>query len=110
MNAASAPYCSALLITMSMSYSRYFSTAIANAASRQTTATSMAMVVAAESARIRSTRVTPRAAVASANHLSWSRSSPVDLANRTMTASTHSARAVGSRKRVHPSGAGVYTR
>ena len=70
----------------------------------------MAMVVAAESARIRTTTVTPSTAAASANHVSCSRSSPEDLANRTMTASTHSARAVGSGKRSDASAPGVYTR
>ena len=95
MNAASAPYCSALLITMSMSYSRYFRIARATAPFMQNSATLSRTLAAAELVRAAGMIVSSTSTAAVANHFSWSRSSPADFTKRTISEITLSRIATG---------------
>ena len=95
MNAASAPYCSALLITMSMSYSRYFRIARATAPFMQNSATLSRTLAAAELVRADGMIVSSTSTAAAANHFSWSRSSPADFTKRTISEITLSRIATG---------------
>src|SRR5215467_2315244 len=88
MNIASEPYSTALLMTRSMSYSRYFSTAMVIAASRHETATPGSTLTTAELVRLDAVKVTAASTAAAANHFSCIRSSPDDRANRTTAAAT----------------------
>jgi low temperature requirement protein LtrA len=96
MNAASAPYCSALLITMSMSYSRYFRIASAMAPFMQNSATLSRTLAAAELVRADGMIVSSTSTAAVANHFSWSRSSPADFTKRTISEITLSRIATGT--------------
>src|SRR5215831_21411270 len=91
MNIASKPYSTALLMTRSMSYSRYFSTAMAIAASRHKTARPGSGPTTGERVKLAAVNVTATSTAAAANHFSCSRSSPDDWANRTTPAATHTA-------------------
>src|SRR5215471_12661154 len=88
MNTASEPYRTALLITRSMSYSLYFSTATATATNRHRNArsdnTSASPVLSGNVAA----SITSTSTAAAANHFSCSRSSPTDRANLTTSAAT----------------------
>src|SRR5215472_16182587 len=110
MKAASDAYSTARLITRSMSYSRYLSTAIAIVASRQITATSVMTVEVAELVTNRGTSATPSTPAAIENQVSCSRSVPDDLMNRATTATAQSASVAGSGNRSDANGPGVYTR
>ena len=87
MNTANVPYRTALLITMSISYSRYFSTAMPMAAYRHTNARFEITVATAELVTIDGMSVTTTNTAAAANHFSCSRSSPEDRTNLTTTPS-----------------------
>src|SRR5438876_3418650 len=88
MNTASEPYRTALLITMSMSTSRYFSTAMATATHRHKNATLLSALVSTELITTERMNVATTSSAAAANHFSCSRSSPDDRANLTTTAAT----------------------
>ena len=88
MNAASVPYRTALLITMSISYSRYFRTAMPTAAYRPRNARFCSTVATTEFVTIAGIMAATTSTAAVANHFSCSRSSPEDRANRTTTAAT----------------------
>ena len=89
MNTASEPYSTALLITMSISYSRYFSTAMAMAASQaQERQVRQHVRDHRICVRIDAMKAATTRTAAAANHFSCSRSSPADLANLTTTAMT----------------------
>src|ERR1700730_15724865 len=72
----------------SMSYSRYFRTAMAMAVHRPTNARLCSTFTAAEFAQIDATNTTASTSAAAAHHFSCSRSSPDDLANLTTSAAT----------------------
>src|SRR5215475_5999216 len=97
MNTASEPYRTALLITMSISYSRYFSTAMPMATHRHTYARLERTAAATQVVRNDGMNVTTTSKAAAANHFSCSRSSPDDRANRTTTAATLTTSAAGMR-------------
>src|SRR5256884_8559799 len=97
MNTASDPYRTALLITMSISYSRYFSTATPIATHRHKNARFDSTAATAESVTIDGMNVATTSTAAAANHFSCSRSSPADLANLTTTAATLTTSAAGIR-------------
>src|SRR6266487_4908861 len=88
MNTASDPYSTALLITTSMSYSRYFSTAIATATHRHKNARLRNTSASSELIGNVTMSVTTTSTAAAANHFSCSRSSPTDPANLTTRAAT----------------------
>src|SRR5215831_12118375 len=100
MNTASDPYSTALLITMSMSYSRYFSTAIAIAAHRHTNARLPSTLTTATLVKSPGTSVTTTSTAAAANHFSCSRSSPDDRANLTTSAATLTTSAAAIRQKI----------
>src|SRR5215467_15009651 len=100
MNTASEPYRTALLITMSISYSRYFSTAMPMAAYRHRNARSWTMFAARAFVTIVGIVAATRSRAAAANHFSCSRSSPDDRANRTTTVTTLITYVRGSRIRI----------
>src|SRR5215831_8045125 len=91
MNTASEPYRTALLITRSMSYSRYFSTAIATATNRHKNARSDSTFATSKLAGNVTKSITSTSTAAVANHFSCSRSSPLDRANLTTSAATPTA-------------------
>src|SRR5262245_40931861 len=91
MNIASEPYSTALLMTRSMSYSRYFSTAMAIATSMHKTARGGSTLTISELVTLVAINVAATSTAAAANHLSCSRSSPDDRTNRTTTAATLTA-------------------
>src|SRR5690348_1669725 len=93
MNTASEPYRTARLITMSISYSRYFSTAMAMAAYRHRNARFDSTDTTAESDSHVPASPTTTTVAAAANHFSCSLSSPEDRANLTTTAVTLTSRA-----------------
>src|SRR5215471_3494084 len=97
MNTASEPYRTALLITMSISYSRYFSTAMAMAAYRHRNARFSATLAATEFVTIAGIIAATSSSVAAANHFSCSRSSPVDRANLATTAARLTTSVRGTR-------------
>src|SRR5215510_8549343 len=96
MNTASEPYRSALLITTWMSYSRYFSTAMAPAAHKHNSDRWKNTSKTAEFSRNVAINITSTSTAAAANHFSCSRSSPTERANRTTTAATLTASAASS--------------
>src|SRR5215831_1883779 len=93
MKTASEPYSTALLITRSKSYSRYFSTATAMAANRHKTARPLNTVTGPELKGNPAANETISSTAAAANHFSCSRSSPEDRANLTTTAAAPTASA-----------------
>src|SRR4249919_4108759 len=97
MNTASDPYSTALLITMSISYSRYFSTATPMATHRHKNARFDSTAATTESVTIDGMSVATTSTAAAANHFSCSRSSPADRANLTTTATTLTTSAAGIR-------------
>jgi hypothetical protein len=97
MKTASDPYRTALLITTSISYSRYFSTAMPIATHRHKNARLLSTFATTEFARFAGMSVATTSKAAAANHFSCSRSSPVDRANLTTTAVTLTTSAAGSR-------------
>src|SRR6266480_7947986 len=97
MNTASEPYRTALLITTSISYSRYFSTAMPIATHRHKNATFCSTFTATELMNIDAMNVATTSTAAAANHFSCSRSSPADLTNLTTTAATLTTSAAGIR-------------
>src|SRR2546429_8373837 len=88
MNTASEPYSTALLITTSISYSRYFSTAMPIATHRHKNATFDSTATTTESVTIDGMSVADTSTAAAANHFSCSRSSPADRVNLNTTAAT----------------------
>src|SRR6516225_4970365 len=96
MNTASEPYSTALLITKSMSYSRYFSTATATATNRHQLARSPATLATAKLEVNVTANVMIHSTAAAANHFSCSRSSPTDRANLTTTAAAPTASAAST--------------
>src|SRR6266576_1457893 len=80
MNTASEPYSTALLITTSISYSRYFSTAMPIATHRHKNATFDSTGTTTESVTIDGMSVATTSTAADANHFSCSRSSPAQRA------------------------------
>src|SRR6201987_5325712 len=88
MNTASEPYRTARLITMSISYSRYFSTAMARAAYRHKNARFDSTDTTAKSDSHVPASPTTTTVAAAANHFSCSLSSPEDRANLTTRAVT----------------------
>src|SRR5205809_2524636 len=107
MNTASVPYSTALLITMSISYSRYFSTAMPTAASRHRTDRFRNTFAGTELVRITVIKATTTTTAAAANHFSCSRSSPTERANRTTTAARLTSSAAGQRASSTVTTAGV---
>src|SRR5207342_1525763 len=97
MNTASEPYRTALLITTSISYSRYFKTATPMATHRPKNATFWITFMTTELIRIDARNVATTSTAAAANHFSCSRSSPADRANLTTTATTLTTSAAGIR-------------
>src|SRR5206468_9361947 len=97
MNTASEPYSTALLITTSISYSRYFSTATPIAAHRHKNATFWSTFTTAELTKIDAMNVATTSTAAAANHFSCSRSSPADRANLTTTATALTSSAATTR-------------
>src|SRR6266568_1258713 len=97
MNTASEPYRTALLITMSISYSRYFSTAMPIVTHRHKNARLLITFRATEPITIDRMNVATTSRAAAANHFSCSRSSPEDRANLTTTAATLTSSAAGIR-------------
>ena len=97
MNTASDPYSTALLMTMSISYSRYFSTAMAMATYRHRNARLLSTLAITEPVRTDAMNVTTARTAAAANHFSCSRSSPADRTNLTTTAATPVTSAAGPR-------------
>src|SRR5215831_334946 len=97
MNTASEPYSTALLITTSISYSRYFSTATPIAAHKHKNATFCSTFTTDESTKTDAMNVATTSKAAAANHFSCSRSSPDDCANLTTTATTLATSAAGMR-------------
>src|ERR1700746_2684547 len=95
MNTASDPYSTALLITTSISYSRYFKTATPMATHRHKNATYDSTAATTESVTIDGMNVATTSTAAAANHFSCSRSSPADRANLTTTATTPTTSAAG---------------
>src|SRR5215470_1031365 len=96
MNTANEPYSTALLITTSMSYSRYFSTAMATATHRHKNAKSKSTSKTGELSQFVTSCITSRNTAAAANHFSCSRSSPTERANLTTTAATLTASAASA--------------
>ena len=91
--AASTPYTTALLITTSISYKRYFNTAIPIEATRKINEICQ-IRLAAEAASVEyrrdhATVVSRTGAAAAANHFSCRRSSPLDRKNLTTVEPTH---------------------
>src|SRR5215469_14536607 len=109
MNAASAPNSTVRLITMSNSYSRYFMTASHNVASRKISDSAKMMTDVGEFVRNTGIAVMPTRAAAAANQVSWRRSAPRDLMNRTTTAATLTASASGKRSSRTPNTNGMTT-
>src|SRR6266516_4137357 len=108
MNTASEPYSTALLITTSISYSRYFSTATPIAAHRHKNATFCSTFTATESVTIDGMSVATTSTAAAANHFSCSRSSPADRANlTTTTAAALTTSAATTRMRTAASSSGL---
>src|SRR5215467_12119237 len=107
MNTASEPYRTALLITTSISYSRYFSTATPIAAHRHKNARFWATFTTGELTKIDAMNVATTSRAAAANHFSCSRSSPADPANLTTTAATLATSAAGMRMSNGASSSGV---
>src|SRR5690348_1758276 len=97
MNTASDPYSTALLITTSISYSRYFKTATPIATHRHKNATFWSTFMTTELTKIDAMNVATTSTAAAANHFSCSRSSPADRANLTTTATTLTTSAAGIR-------------
>src|SRR5215831_11397627 len=97
MNTASDPYRTALLITMSISYSRYFSTAMAMATHRHRNARLDRTAATTQLVRNDGMNVTTTSKAATTNHFSCSRSSPLDRTNRTTAAATLTTSAAGRR-------------
>src|SRR5215471_17579267 len=93
MNTASEPYRTALLITTSMSYSRYFSTATPMATHRHKNARLLSTYATTEFATSPAMNVAATSTAAAANHFSCNRSSPADRTNLTTTAATLTASA-----------------
>src|SRR5215813_10790101 len=98
MNTASDPYSTVLLITMSISYSRYFSTAMPIATHRHRKARLERTATTTQLVRNDGMNVTTTSREATANHFSCSRSSPLDRADRTTTATTLTTSAAGRRR------------
>src|SRR4029077_7979358 len=107
MNTASAPYSTALLITTSISYSRYFKTATPMATHRHKNATFDSTAAATEPVTIVGMNVTTTSTAAAANHFSCSRSSPADRANLTTTATTLTTSAATTRISIAASSSGL---
>src|SRR5215472_5390795 len=103
MNAASEAYSNALLITMSISYSRYFSTATPIATNRQSSAKLLSAFAAAEFDVKVGTNVTSTSTAATANHFSCCRSSPADRTNRTTAAATLTSNPASIKRAAHTS-------
>src|SRR6266516_2549435 len=97
MKMASEPYRTALLITMSISYRRYFSTAMAIATHRHKNARLGSTFATTEFARLDVRSVATTSTAAAANHFSCSRSSPADQTNLTTTAATLTTSATDGR-------------
>src|SRR6201981_2250595 len=109
MNTASDPYSTALLITTSISYSRYFKTATPMATHRHKNATYDSTAATTESVTIDGMNVATTSKAAAANHFSCSRSSPADRANLTTTATTPTTSAASAVSTgVGPSGSPVW--
>src|SRR4029077_14518229 len=96
MNTASDPYSTALLITMSMSYSRYFSTAMATATHRPKNASSNSTSKTGALSQFVTICITSKTTQAAATHFSCSRSSPTEWANLTTTAAPLTASAASA--------------
>src|SRR6185312_11795895 len=96
MNTASEPYSTALLITTSMSYSRYFSTATATAAHRPKNARLKSASKTGELSQPVTINITSTSTAAAANHFSCSRSSPTARANLTTSAASANENAATS--------------
>ena len=98
MNAASEPYRTALLITMSMSYSRYFSTATPMATHRHKNARLLTALASTELITDEAVNVATTSTAAAANHFSCSRSSPAERTYRTTAAATLTTSAASTSK------------
>src|SRR6266480_2509412 len=107
MNTASELYSTALLITMSISYSRYFSTATPIATHRHKNARFDSTAATTESVTIDGMNVATTSTAAAANHFSCSRSSPADRANLTTTATALTTSAATTRIRIAASSSGL---
>src|SRR5215472_16060081 len=107
MNTASAPYSTALLITTSISYSRYFRTAMPMATHRHKNARFDSTAATTESVTIDGMSVATTSTAAAANHFSCSRSSPADRANLTTTATTLTTSAATTRISITASSSGL---
>src|SRR6266516_118564 len=110
MNTASELYSTALLITMSISYSRYFSTATPIATHRHKNARFDSTAATTESVTIDGMNVATTSTAAAANHFSCSRSSPADPTNRTTTATTLTTSAATTRISIAASSSGLPVR
>src|SRR6185437_5735958 len=107
MNTASDPYSTALLITISISYSRYFSTAMPMATHRHKNARFDTTAATTESVTIDGMSVATTSTAAAANHFSCSRSSPDDRANLTTTAPALTISAATTRISIAASSSGL---
>src|SRR5258705_9568264 len=106
MNTASEPYSTALLITTSMSYSLYFSTATPIAPHRPKNARLKSASKTAEFSQNVTANITSTSTAAAANHFSCSRSSPTERANLTTTAATLTASAASANENAATSAGG----
>src|SRR5690348_8363401 len=106
MNTASEPYSTALLITTSISYSRYFSTATAMATHRHKNARLLSTLTTTEFVGKDPIMVATTSTAAAANHFSCSRSSPADRANLTTTADTPTTRTASTSQNTAASSGG----
>src|SRR6266516_3597685 len=110
MNTASEPYSTALLITTSISYSRYFKTATPMATHRHKNARFDSTAATTESVTIDGMNVATTSTAAAANHFSCSRSSPADRANLTTTATTLTTSAATTKMSIAASSSGFSPR
>src|SRR5690348_9834716 len=110
MNTASDPYRTALLITTSISYSRYFSTATPIATHRHKNARFNSTATTTELVTIDGMSVATTSTAAAANHFSCSRSSPADRANLTTTAVALTTSAATTRISIAASSSGLPVR
>src|SRR2546430_11773286 len=106
MNTASEPYSTAFLITTSMAYSRYSSTAMATATHGDKNARLESASKTGERSQNVTASITSTSTAAAANHLSCSRSSPTERANLTTTAATLTASAASANENAATSTAG----
>src|SRR5262245_35079772 len=107
MNTASEPYSTALLITTSISYSRYFKTATPMATHRHKNARFDTTAATTELVTIDGMNVATTSPAAPANPFSCSRSSPADRVNLTTTATALTTSAAITRVSIAASSSGL---